>query len=123
LFRIEEGRVKSKQFIEFLKQVMKKNKGQKVHMLVDNAKYHTSGDVQRFLKTEDNLTLSYFPKYSPYLNPDEKVWNHLKNCELKCHKETTVRGLKSKARSRLQSMAKRKGLVRSFYYRSLGAKI
>lgn len=92
-------------------------------MIVDNAKYHVSGDVQRFLKTQDTLTLSYFPKYSPYLNPDEKVWNHLKHYELKCHKETTLIGLKSKTRSRLQSMAKRKGLVRSFCYRSLGAKI
>jgi transposase len=122
-FKIEDGTVKSKQFIAFLKQVIKINKGKKVHMIVDNAKYHTSREVQRFLKTQDILTLSYFPKYSPYLNPDEKVWNHLKHCELKCHKETTVRGLKSRARSRLQSMAKRKSLVRSFYYRSLGAKL
>ena len=123
VFRIEDGTVKSKEFIQFLKQVIKINKGQKVHMIVDNAKYHVSGNVQRFLKTQDTLTLSYFPKYSPYLNPDEKVWNHLKHYELKCHKETTLIGLKSKTRSRLQSMAKRKGLVRSFCYRSLGAKI
>jgi transposase len=36
--------------------------------------------VSRFVaSTEGRLQLFYLPPYSSELNPDEQVWNHLKN--------------------------------------------
>lgn len=47
--------------------------------MLDNASYHKSKAVQAAVAAlEDRLLLVWLPKYSPFLNPIERFWLHLK---------------------------------------------
>jgi transposase len=49
------------------------------HVLIwDQASYHTSKKVERWLKKQDQLTVLLLPKYSPELNPVESIWRIVK---------------------------------------------
>jgi len=48
-------------------------------VLLDNGKIHRGDPVQELLTRTSRLHLVPFPPYAPELNPDEGVWNHLKN--------------------------------------------
>ena len=46
-------------------------------MIVDNAAYHNSGRVRRYLEKNDNFVkLIFLPPYSPFLNPAEWLWRN-----------------------------------------------
>ena len=78
-FVIIEGGVNSDQFISFLKRLLFKSKN-KTFLIVDNGPAHRSKKTKEFVKSvRDKLRLFYLPPYSPELNPDELVWNDLKN--------------------------------------------
>lgn len=73
--------IKSEEVIHFLKRLIDINKNKKVYVLLDNAKFHTSTLVQEFAdKHKGRLFLINTPRYSPQLNPQENIWNKLKNC-------------------------------------------
>lgn len=47
---------------------------------MDNASYHHSKTTQAALSLhEDRVLVIWLPKYSPFLNPIERFWLHLKN--------------------------------------------
>jgi len=49
------------------------------HILIwDQARYHTSQKVQRWLMKQDRLSILLLPKYSPELNPVEHIWRVVK---------------------------------------------
>jgi transposase len=45
----------------------------KIHVILDQSSYHTSGLVKNFAKAE-SIDLHYLPPYSPNLNPIERLW-------------------------------------------------
>jgi len=78
-FMIEEGRVNSTVFIQFLKRLLV-GATSTIFLIVDRGSAHTSKMTKDFVKgLSGKLQLFYLPPYSPELNPDELVWNHLKN--------------------------------------------
>ena len=64
-------------FIEFLFKVREANKGRKIVLILDNARYHWSADA-RHVAWQLGITLCYLPPYSPDLNPIEFLWKDLK---------------------------------------------
>jgi hypothetical protein len=49
-------------------------------LILDGYPVHRSTRVRSFVESiEGKLKLFYLPPYSPELNPDEQVWNQLKN--------------------------------------------
>jgi len=65
-------------FIHFLKQLIKYRK-RKVILIVDNLRVHHSRIVKDWLaQNKSRIELVYLPSYSPELNPDEYLNNHLK---------------------------------------------
>ena len=65
-------------FITFLKQLIKHRK-RKVYLIVDNLRVHHSKAVKAWLeKNKERIKVFYLPSYSPELNPDEYLNNHLK---------------------------------------------
>lgn len=56
--------------------------GVKLHVILDQAGYHRSGDVKKLAK-KLNIRLHYLPPYSPNLNPIERLWKvmneHVRN--------------------------------------------
>jgi transposase len=78
-FMTVRGRVNAKVFIEFLKRLIH-NAERMIFLIVDGHPSHKAKMVTKFVKSvNDRLQLFLLPPYSPELNPDERVWNDLKN--------------------------------------------
>lgn len=75
--RIEKGN--SQGFISFLKWLYCFfSSYTKIHLYVDNARWHKSKMVKEYLATQDKISLHFFPPYSPKLNPMEWEWHELR---------------------------------------------
>jgi len=78
-FMTVNGKMNADLFIEFLKRLLK-NQNSPVFLIVDGHPVHRSAKVKAFVEaTDGRLKLFQLPAYSPELNPDEQVWNQLKN--------------------------------------------
>jgi len=74
-----QGRMNAERFIEFLNGLLGHDDG-RVFVTVDDHPAHRANAVRDFVEQNaERLELQYLPLYSPQLNPDELVWNHLKN--------------------------------------------
>ena len=74
-----KGRVGAVQFIDFIKRLLHGSR-RTVFLIVDGHPAHKAKMVARFIETvKDRFQLFILPPYSPELNPDERVWNDLKN--------------------------------------------
>jgi transposase len=77
-----KGRVNASVFIEFLKRLIH-NAKRKVFLIVDGHPTHKAAMVRNFVeKRGAKIRFFLLPPYSPELNPDELVWNDLKNNHL-----------------------------------------
>lgn len=66
-------------FLEFIKRLLK-GATKPVYLIVDGHPTHKAASVRRFADgSKGMLRLFHLPAYSPELNPDELVWNDLKN--------------------------------------------
>jgi transposase len=113
-FATFEGRMNSERFAEFL-QKLRSDAGRPIIVIADNAKYHKEGAVKRYLQpTEEGIFVAHLPTYSPELNPDEQVWNHLKRRLGKLFLESKEH-LKDEVRNTMLSIQQSIALVRSFF--------
>lgn len=114
-FMLVEGTVTSEAFIGFLKRLIH-NWPRPVFLIVDGHPVHRSAAVSRFVaSTEGRLQLFRLPPYAPELNPDEQVWNHLKNHGAGKQAIAGPDHLKRMVLSHLSKMQKLPSLVRSFF--------
>ena len=70
--------MKTKDFINYLIIVLAEYPAKIINLVVDNASWHKSKELQPFLESNKRLNLIYLPPYSPDLNPIEKLWYWLK---------------------------------------------
>jgi transposase len=78
-FMTVEGRVNAEVFIQFLKRLIVGAKGP-IFLIVDGHPAHRAKKTLRYVESvQDRLRLFFQPPYSPELNPDECLWNDLKN--------------------------------------------
>ena len=67
-------------FIEFLRHLLHQAERPVFLIVEGHPSQHRARKVFKFVrKSKGMLRLFFFPPYSPELNPDELVWNHLKN--------------------------------------------
>lgn len=72
---------------EFLRALMAEHPHETVYLVWDNVNTHEGPEIDLVLKEADGrLVLLYLPTYSPWLNPIEMLWRHLRrqvtHCEL-----------------------------------------
>lgn len=114
-FMLVKGRVTAGVFVDFLKRLIH-NWPRSVFLIIDGHPVHRSVAVSKFVaSTEGQLQLFYLPPYSPELNPDEQVWNHLKNRGVGRHPVTGPDQLKRLIISHLRRVQRLPSLVRSFF--------
>ena len=112
-----KGRVNAGVFIDFLKRMIKST-DRKVFLIVNGHPSHKAKKVSKFLELEtvtDRLELFYLPPYSPELNPDEFVWNDLKNNSLGRKAIASIEQLKREVISYLRFIQKTPERVRSYF--------
>jgi len=50
----------------------------RIHVICDNASFHKSKEVQKYLREHgDRIVIHFLPKWSPDLNPIERIWWNL----------------------------------------------
>jgi transposase len=114
-FMTVKGRVNADRFIEFLERLIK-NAPTPVYLIVDGHPVHRSTQVRTYVEsTEGKLKLFYLPPYSPELNPDEQVWNHVKNHKIGKKVIKSQEDLESIISSTLKSLQKSYWLIMSFF--------
>jgi transposase len=114
-FMVTHGRVGAGVFIEFLKRLIY-NAERPIFLIVDGHPAHKAKMVTRFVASLDGkLRLFFLPPYSPELNPDERVWNDLKNNSIGRQMITSPEDLKHKVLSHLRSIQKSPDRVRAFF--------
>ena len=110
-----DGRVNAEVFISFLKRLIH-GVDRSVFLIVDGHPSHKAAKVQRFVESTGNkLKLFYLPPYSPELNPDEHVWNDLKNNGVGRKVITGPDQLKKEVFGHMHSLQKNPKLIRSFF--------
>lgn len=68
-------------FLKYLKKLLKfyKNNDGKIHLILDNVRYHHAKILKPFLeKNKQKIELMFLPAYSPDLNPIERVWWYMR---------------------------------------------
>jgi transposase len=114
-FSVIQGRVGAREVIQFLRRLLH---GQKrpVFLILDGHPAHKAKRVSRFVQALDGrLRLFFLPAYSPERNPDELVWNDLKNHVGRSGVDSPEK-MKTTVRSRLRHLAKSPHKVRGFFH-------
>lgn len=115
-FMTVEGRMNAGKFIEFLKRLLH-NAKRPVFLIVDGHPSHRARKVFEFVrKTKGKLRLFFLPPYSPELNPDELVWNHLKNHGVGKRIVRSRDELKRVVIGHLRFLQKTPDLIRAFFH-------
>ena len=117
-FSFIEGRMNSKRFITFLKQ-LQGDAGRPIVVIVDNARYHHSKETQKFIASQKksskgDIVMAFLPAYSPELNPDGQVWNYAKS-RLSKLPIASKEAMKKSFTSILRSIQRSKSLIKSFF--------
>lgn len=114
-YSVYTGRLNATRFVEFLKAFMR-NRRRPVFLVLDGLPAHKARLVAAYVQSlEGALELHFLPGYSPDLNPDEFVWNHLR------HHGTTKtplrknESLRHRVESNLADIKRSPKLVRSFF--------
>lgn len=114
-FRLEKRRVNSDVLIEFLKQIMACHRRRKIGVVMDQAPCHIAKKVARFAESSKKIKVFHIPPYSPDLNPDEKVWRHMKHVSLKNHQARDKKHLTKLVVGALRKIQKNPNLTKNFF--------
>lgn len=86
-------------------------------MIADRATFHTSKAVRKFVASNRHkIRIHFLPAYSPERNPDEHVWEEIKDKRLGRQSIKNKSELKKRLYSALKSLQKRTDRVISFFH-------
>ncbi len=94
---------------EFLEQIARRHAGDFIVMVVDGASSHRGKD----LVIPENIRLLPLPAYSPELNPQEHLWDEIREKEFPNRVFDSIDGVKKQLRSGLVRLARDFKRVRS----------
>jgi transposase len=114
-FMVTPGRVGARVFIEFITRLLH-NADRPIFLIVDGHPAHKAAAVRKFVASlNDRFRLFFLPPYSPELNPDERVWNDLKNNAVGRKSINSLETLKRDVISHLRSIQKSPERVRHYF--------
>ncbi len=111
----------AKDIVRFLSEMLNHHPKRHLVVIMDQAPCHRAKLVKVFASKSKRLHIFYLPPRSPEFNPDEKLWDHLKNQELKSHQATTTKSLKTVTKKKLRKISNDKRVVHGIFNRSDGA--
>jgi transposase len=91
-------------------------RGRPLILLVDHATFHGSKQVRDFVRAHrSQLRVFFLPKRAPEFNPDEQVWNEIKNNRIGKQAVKNKVDLKERLVSALDSLQQNTKRVISFF--------
>jgi transposase len=113
-FMTVHGGVGARVFITFLKRFLLGAK-RPLFLILDGHPSHKSKLVREFVaSTNGKLRIFFLPAYSPQLNPDELVWNNVKNRVGRSMLAGPI-DLKKRVHSQMRWLQKNPSVVRNFF--------
>ncbi len=110
------GRINSARYVKFLQHLLK-GRTRPLIWLADHASFHGSAKVRAFVWAHRRqLRVFFLPKHSPELNPDEHVWEEVKDKRLGKQPIQHKRDLKERLQSTLHSLQRRAKRIISFFH-------
>ena len=107
------GKMNGARFVDFVKK-LQTDTGGPVIVIADNASYHTSGVVKRYVAdSKGQVTVASLPRYSPELNPQEHVWDELREKEFPNRVFDSIEGVLAQLNSGLPRLAANTQALRS----------
>lgn len=108
-------RINSVLFLEFLKRLMR-GSARPVFLIVDGSSAHKAKIVAKYIERQKGrLRLFYLPPHYPELNPDEYVWNDVKNNGVGRAGVTDETEMRRAIESRLRLLQKNPERVQKFF--------
>jgi len=114
-FMVVEGKVGADVFIQFLKNLIK-GATRPIYLIVDGHPMHKAKKVKAFVEsTLGKLTLFHLPGYAPELNPDELVWNNLKNHALGKIPHSDKEAMMASAKAHMRKLQRNPKIIQGFF--------
>jgi len=114
-FMATEESVNASVFIEFLKRLII-NADRPVFLILDNCSVHHSKEVRQYVEsTGGKLRIFFLPPYAPELNPDEHIWNYLKNHNIGRQTTRSAWDLYTRVMKVMRSIQRSPEIVKSFF--------
>lgn len=114
-YSIKNKAINSALFISFLEQLIS-NRKRPLILLIDHASFHRSKEVRDFVRAHrTSLRIFFLPKRAPELNPDEQVWNEIKNNQIGKQPVKNKKDLLKRLRSELAKLQKNTQRIISFF--------
>lgn len=109
------GTFTAARFVDMLQDFMK-GRPKPVWLVVDGLGVHKAKSVAQYVEsTNGQLELHFLPPYAPELNPDEFVWQHLKQNGTSKKPLRKNESLRERVETDLAAIKQNKQLVRSFF--------
>lgn len=114
-YNVYAGKLNAASFIQFLRDFMKGRRNT-VYLVLDSLSAHKTKAVESFVQSrQGKLELHFLPTYAPDTNPDEFVWNHLKQNGTSKKPLRTDESLRERVTADLSAIQSDPALVRSFF--------
>lgn len=110
-----KGMLNGARFRDFLKAFLR-GRRRNVFLIVDGHPAHRAKLIADFVQScRGKLELHFLPGYAPELNPDEFVWNHLRQVGVSKKPLHKNESLKARVDADLSRIKRNRRLVRSFF--------
>ena len=114
-YSVYTGRLNATRFVTFLQQFLR-HRRRPVFLVVDRHPAHRAACVARYIQSlKGKLELHFLPGYAPDLNPDEFVWNHIRQHGTSKTPLKENESLYTRMDNDLRALKKSPATVRSFF--------
>lgn len=115
-YSIKDGTINGERYIEFLEELIL-NRERPLILLVDHATFHHSKLVRDYVGAHrTQLRVFFLPKRAPEFNPDEQVWNEIKNNQIGKQPIKNKADLKDRLTFALDSLKQNTKRIISFFH-------
>ena len=114
-YLIQDENINGSKYIEFLEQLIE-DRDRPLILLVDHATFHKSKEVRQYVRANrEKLRVFFLPKRAPAYNPDEQVWNEVKNNYIRKQPIRNSKDLKIRLTEALDSLRDNTKRIISFF--------
>jgi len=115
-YDVYTGRFNAGRFMEFMRAFLRTRR-RPVFLVVDGHPAHRAKIVAHYVQSlKGRLELHFLPGYAPELNPDEFVWNHLRQHGASKKPLKRNESLRTRVEADLRAIKQNRSLVRAFFH-------